>query len=70
MLPKSMQLLLAWGGALLGAALLHLAGAHYAPLHESSLLALTLVLSPPLFMGLWIAWRWNQWRTASDNPQS
>ena len=70
MLPKSMQLFLAWGVALLGAALLRLAGAHYAPLQESSLLALILVLSPPLLMALWIAWRWNQWRAASDNPQS
>jgi hypothetical protein len=70
MLPKTMQLLLAWGGALLGAALLRQAGVQHPPLQDSPVLALSLVAAPPLLMGLWIAWRWNQWRAASDNSLS
>tara|TARA_B100001939_G_scaffold234232_1_gene201904 strand:- start:1742 stop:1939 length:198 start_codon:yes stop_codon:yes gene_type:complete len=60
---KAMQLLLAWGGALIGAALLRWGGAHLQlPLPTLPLL-LSLVFLPPLAMGGWIAWR-----AASDNP--
>ncbi|WP_413295736.1 hypothetical protein [Synechococcus sp. MIT S9452] len=58
-----MQLLLAWGGALVGAALLRWGGAHLELPSPGLPLLLSLVFLPPLAMGVWIAWR-----SASDNP--
>ena len=60
---KAMQLLLAWGGALSGAALLRWGGAHLELPSPGLPLLLSLVFLPPLAMGVWIAWR-----SASDNP--
>ena len=60
---KAMQLLLAWGGALIGAALLRWVGAHLELPSPGLPLLLSLVFLPPLGMGVWIAWR-----AASDNP--
>ena len=60
---KAMQLLLAWGGALIGAALLRWGGAHLVLPAPGVPLLLSLVFLPPLVMGGWIAWR-----AASDNP--
>ena len=60
---KVMQLLLAWGGALIGAALLRWGGAHLELPAPGVPLLLSLVFLPPLVMGGWIAWR-----AASDNP--
>lgn len=60
---KAMQLLLAWGGALVGAALLRWGGAHLELPSPELPLLLSLVFLPPLAMGVWIAWR-----AASDNP--
>lgn len=60
---KAMQLLLAWGGALIGAALLRWGGAHLELPSPGVPLLLSLVFLPPLGMGVWIAWR-----AASDNP--
>ena len=60
---KAMQLLLAWGGALIGAALLRCGGAHLELPSPGLPLLLSLVFLPPLGMGVWIAWR-----AASDNP--
>ena len=69
MKTKVNQLLLAWGGALLGAALLRWGGTRLAAVPESAALAIALVLTPPLLMGGWIAWRWGSWHAASDNRQ-
>tara|TARA_B100002051_G_scaffold145167_1_gene137543 strand:- start:759 stop:956 length:198 start_codon:yes stop_codon:yes gene_type:complete len=60
---KAMQLLLAWGGALIGAALLRWGGAHLELPPPGLPLLLSLVFLPPLGMGVWIVWR-----AASDNP--
>ena len=60
---KAMQLLLAWCGALIGAALLRWGGAHLELPSPGLPLLLSLVFLPPLGMGVWIAWR-----AASDNP--
>ena len=60
---KAMQLLLAWGGALIGAALLRWGGAHLELPSPGLPLLLSLVFLPPLGMGVWIAWR-----ATSDNP--
>ena len=60
---KAMQLLLAWGGALVGAALLRWGGAHRELPSPGLPLLLSLVFLPPLAMGVWIAWR-----ATSDNP--
>ena len=60
---KAMQLLVAWGGALIGAALLRWGGAHLELPPPGVPLLLSLVFLPPLGMGVWIAWR-----AASDNP--
>ena len=60
---KAMQLLLAWGGALIGAALLRWGGAHLELPAPGVPLLLSLVFLAPLVMGGWIAWR-----AASDNP--
>ena len=60
---KAMQLLLAWGGALIGAALLRWGGAHLELPSPGLPLLLSLVFLPPLGMGVLIAWR-----AASDNP--
>ena len=60
---KAMQLLVAWGGALIGAALLRWGGAHLELPSPGVPLLLSLVFLPPLGMGVWIAWR-----AASDNP--
>ena len=60
---KAMQLLLAWGGALIGAALLRWGGAHLELPSPGVPLLLSLVFLPPLGMCVWIAWR-----AASDNP--
>ena len=60
---KAMQLLLAWGGALIGAALLRWGGAHLELPSPGLPLLLSLVFLPPLGMGVWIAWL-----AASDNP--
>ena len=65
---KLMQLLIAWGGALLGAGLLRWAGRHDLVPPMATPLVLALVLLPPLAMGLWIASRWGRWRPASENP--
>ena len=54
---KAMQLLLAWGGALIGAALLRWGGAHLELPSPGLPLLLSLVFLPPLGMGVWIAWR-------------
>ena len=63
MTTKAMHLLLAWGGALLGAAMLRWGGAHLELPAPGVPLLLSLVFLPPLVMGGWIAWR-----AASDNP--
>ena len=68
MKTKVNQLLLAWGGALLGAALLRWGGTQLAVVPQNAALAIALVLTPPLLMGVWIAWRWGAWHAASDNP--
>ena len=68
MKTKVNQLLLAWGGALLGAALLGWGGTQVAVVPHSAALAMVLVLTPPLLMGLWIAWRWGACHATSDNP--
>jgi len=60
---KAMQLLLAWGGALIGAALLRWGGAHLELPPPGLPLLLSLVFLPPLLMGVWIALR-----ATSDNP--
>jgi hypothetical protein len=60
---KAVQLLFAWGGALIGAALLRWGGAHLELPAPGVPLLLSLVFLPPLVMGGWIAWR-----AASDNP--
>jgi len=65
---KSMQFLIAWGGALLGAGLLRWAGRHDLMPPQALPLVLALVLGPPLAMGLWIASRWGRWRSPSENP--
>lgn len=55
---KLIQLLIAWGGALLGSGLLVYAGNTKFQLPQNLLIIWALLLILPIAMGLWIAARW------------
>jgi|APGre2960657423_1045063.scaffolds.fasta_scaffold03411_6 hypothetical protein len=55
---KLIQLLIAWGGALLGSGLLVYAGSTRLQLPQNLLFIWALLLVLPIAMGLWIVARW------------
>lgn len=67
--PKIVQVLIAWGGALLGAALLRWAGRHDLMPSRHPAVVLSFVLVPVLITGVAVLVRTADCPAASDNPQ-
>jgi hypothetical protein len=67
--PKTLQVLIAWGGALLGAALLRWAGRHDLMPSRHPAVVLSFVLVPVLITGAAVLVRTAGRPAASDNPQ-